>query len=271
MAATEKFGDDKDRVIVQSNGQRRLPLRRPGLLPRQARARLRPLLHPARRRPPRLRRPDDGDVRGVRRRARREPRDPDRPDGQPAPRRRAGADVASAPAPSSPSTTSSRRSASTPRATRWPATRSDSTIDIDLDLWAKATSDNPVYYVQYAHARVASILRNAADLGSRRRRRRSTPSLLDPREGGRAAARPRRVPARGRRPRPSCASRTGWPATSRTPPAPTTGSTTTAGCCRWATRSRPTCTAARLLLVAATRTVLANGLGLLGVSAPERM
>ncbi len=42
---------------------------------------------------------------------------------------------------------------------------SDTTIDIDLELWAKQTSDNPVFYVQYAHARLASILRNAADLG----------------------------------------------------------------------------------------------------------
>src|SRR3954470_14290242 len=41
----------------------------------------------------------------------------------------------------------------------------ETNLDIDLDLWAKATSDNPVYYVQYAHARVSSILRNAADLG----------------------------------------------------------------------------------------------------------
>ena len=44
----------------------RLHLRRPRLLPRQARARLRPLPDHARRRPPRLRRPDDGDVRRVR-------------------------------------------------------------------------------------------------------------------------------------------------------------------------------------------------------------
>ena len=43
-------------------------VRGPGLLPRQARARLRPLLHHARRRPPRLRRPDDGDVCSLRRR-----------------------------------------------------------------------------------------------------------------------------------------------------------------------------------------------------------
>src|SRR5690606_27372543 len=42
---------------------------------------------------------------------------------------------------------------------------SDSNIDLDLDLWAKAGNDNPVYYVQYAHARVASLLRNGADLG----------------------------------------------------------------------------------------------------------
>src|SRR5690606_27388644 len=42
---------------------------------------------------------------------------------------------------------------------------SDSNIDLDLDLWARATNDNPVFTVQYAHARVSSLLRNAADLG----------------------------------------------------------------------------------------------------------
>ena len=41
----------------------------------------------------------------------------------------------------------------------------ETNLDIDIDLWTKATSDNPVFYVQYAHARVSSILRNAADLG----------------------------------------------------------------------------------------------------------
>lgn len=40
----------------------------------------------------------------------------------------------------------------------------DNTMDIDLALWASATSDNPVYYVQYAHARLASLARNAAEL-----------------------------------------------------------------------------------------------------------
>ncbi|MEV6602861.1 arginine--tRNA ligase [Kutzneria sp. NPDC051319] len=40
----------------------------------------------------------------------------------------------------------------------------DSAVDIDLDLLRKTTAENPVYYVQYAHARVCSVLRNAADL-----------------------------------------------------------------------------------------------------------
>jgi arginyl-tRNA synthetase len=37
----------------------------------------------------------------------------------------------------------------------------DQTIEIDIDLAAERTQKNPVYYVQYAHARIASILRNA--------------------------------------------------------------------------------------------------------------
>ena len=41
----------------------------------------------------------------------------------------------------------------------------DSPIDIDLELWSSASSENPVYYVQYAHARLCALARNAADLG----------------------------------------------------------------------------------------------------------
>jgi len=37
----------------------------------------------------------------------------------------------------------------------------DTTIDLDLDLARERSQENPVYYVQYAHARIASILRNA--------------------------------------------------------------------------------------------------------------
>jgi arginyl-tRNA synthetase len=37
----------------------------------------------------------------------------------------------------------------------------DTTVDLDIDLARRESSDNPVYYVQYAHARIASILRKA--------------------------------------------------------------------------------------------------------------
>ncbi|WP_210578897.1 arginine--tRNA ligase [Actinomyces succiniciruminis] len=41
----------------------------------------------------------------------------------------------------------------------------DSMIDIDLNLLASTSNDNPVYYVQYAHARICSVARNAAERG----------------------------------------------------------------------------------------------------------
>jgi len=42
----------------------------------------------------------------------------------------------------------------------------ETTVDIDLDLARKESPDNPVYYVQYAHARIASILRKARAEGA---------------------------------------------------------------------------------------------------------
>ena len=39
----------------------------------------------------------------------------------------------------------------------------DTTLDLDLDLARERSQENPVYYVQYAHARIASILRNAGE------------------------------------------------------------------------------------------------------------
>ncbi|MBU4335631.1 MAG: arginine--tRNA ligase, partial [Actinobacteria bacterium] len=41
----------------------------------------------------------------------------------------------------------------------------DTSIDLDLDLLAKATNENPVFYVQYAHARTVNVARNAAAAG----------------------------------------------------------------------------------------------------------
>ena len=144
----------------------------------------------------------------------------------------------------------------------------DSTIDLDLDLWTRNTSDNPVYYVQYAHARVSSLLRNAADLGLDRGE--LHPELLDhDREGA-------LLGALGEFPRVVATA-----AELREPHRVARYLEELAGtyhrfydACRVLPRGdeEPTDThRARLWLVEATRVVLANGLRLLGVSAPERM
>ena len=145
---------------------------------------------------------------------------------------------------------------------------SDSTIDIDLDLWAKASSENPVYYVQYAHARVSSLLRNAADLGITVDGA-DTTLLVHEKEGEllRALAEFPRVVAAA--------------ATLREPHRVARYLEDTAASyhrfydnCRvlpMGDEEPGELHKARLLLVAATRTVIGNGLGLLGVSAPERM
>ncbi len=46
--------------------------------------------------------------------------------------------------------------------------RHDTSLEFDLDLAKKQSLDNPVYYVQYGHARCAAILRRAAELGAAR-------------------------------------------------------------------------------------------------------
>ncbi len=56
----------------------------------------------------------------------------------------------------------------------------ETTVDIDLALARKQASDNPVYYVQYAHARIASILRKAGEEGG------EVPERARPRAGARS-------------------------------------------------------------------------------------
>ena len=90
-------------------------------------------------------------------------------------------------------------------AARWFfASRSATTgIDFDIELAKKQSSENPVYYVQYAHARIASILRKAAEAGlappaaSRVR----SPARPRPRWRGRSSVSPRssRTPSPPRR------------------------------------------------------------------------
>ncbi|NCO34024.1 MAG: arginine--tRNA ligase [Armatimonadetes bacterium CG2_30_59_28] len=55
----------------------------------------------------------------------------------------------------------------------------DSHLDFDLDLARKESQENPVYYVQYAHARICSILRDAEDTASERSLAAADLSLLN--------------------------------------------------------------------------------------------
>ncbi len=146
----------------------------------------------------------------------------------------------------------------------------DSPLTLDVAEMTSKSNDNPVYYVQYAHARLASILRNAADLGVM-----VVADILDPsqlateREGEllRALAEYPRVVARA--------------AELREPHRVSRYLEDTASTfhkfydtCRVLPQGDEETTdlhRARLVLVAATRQVLANGLALLGVLAPERM
>jgi arginyl-tRNA synthetase len=74
--------------------------------------------------------------------------------------------------------------------------KSDQHLDFDLDLAKSQSNDNPVYYIQYAHARVCSLLAlwGGEPAGARRRRPSSARKPLRTGPGGQAG----RIP-RGRR------------------------------------------------------------------------
>ena len=145
----------------------------------------------------------------------------------------------------------------------------DSSINIDLDLLVRRTNENPVHYVQYAHARIAGVTRTAVEAGVRRADA-FDPGLLD--HGTEAVLLaalgefPRVVAQAGELREPHRVARyleelaghvhTWYDACRVTPRAdePVTDAHRT-----------------RLWLAEAARTVVANGLALLGVGAPERM
>jgi arginyl-tRNA synthetase len=145
----------------------------------------------------------------------------------------------------------------------------DASIDIDLDLWTRASNDNPVYYVQYAHARLSSILRNAADLGVEWGTGFDPALLSHEREGDllRALAEyPRVVAAAAQLREPHRVARYLEDTASRFHKF--------YDVCRVLPQGDEAVTdlhRTRLVLVAATRIVFEGGLDLLGVSAPERM
>jgi len=146
----------------------------------------------------------------------------------------------------------------------------DSPLDIDLDTWARRTNDNPVFYVQYAHARLASLARNAAELGIA-----FDPPTVDlgPLEHDREGELIRAI---GEYPRVVASA-----AALREPHRVARYLEELAGsyhrfydACRVLPLGDEEPTdlhRARLALCGATRQVLANGLGLLGVTAPDRM
>ncbi len=146
------------------------------------------------------------------------------------------------------------------------ASRSVNTgIDFDIELAKRQSNENPVYYVQYAHARIASIVRKAADAG------------LTPAAGvaGLLGGAPEAALAR---------------AVVRFPEVieDAVAAEETQGITAYATElattfhafyrdarvvdpEAPERSSARLALAVATRITLANALGLLGISAPESM
>ncbi len=145
----------------------------------------------------------------------------------------------------------------------------EQSIDVDLDAWARRTNDNPVYYVQYAHARLSSLQRNAAELGIVRADDADLTLLAHEREVDLLAA-------LGEFPRVVASA-----AELRAPHRVAHYLEALAGTyhrfydsCRvlpMGDEAATPTTHARLWLCEATRVVLANGLRLLGVSAPERM
>ena len=146
----------------------------------------------------------------------------------------------------------------------------DSPLTLDVAEMTRKSNDNPVYYVQYVHARTSSILRGADDLSIAHGLDVFDPSLLaHEREGDllRALAEyPRVVERAAELQEPHRVARY----------LEDTASTFHKfyDACRVLPQGDEDATdlhRARLVLVDATRQVVANGLGLLGVSAPERM
>jgi arginyl-tRNA synthetase len=146
----------------------------------------------------------------------------------------------------------------------------DTPMVMDIDVLKRNTNENPVYYVQYAHARIAAVLRNAAELGAPMELKDFDPTqLTHDHENELLAALaefPRVIESA---------------AELREPHRVARYLEELAGTyhgfyndCRVLPMGEEKLTAihtARLLLCTATKQVLKNGLDLLGVSAPERM
>ncbi len=143
----------------------------------------------------------------------------------------------------------------------------DSPLDFDLELAKQQSSENPVYYVQYAHARISSILRNANEEGVQIPMATAADLSLITHESEIELIKKLAE----------------WPALIERaavhfePHRLTSYATELAALfhafyrdCR-VLGEAPELTAARLVLVQSAQIVLANALGMLGVNAPDRM
>jgi len=142
----------------------------------------------------------------------------------------------------------------------------DVSMDFDLDLAVEQSDRNPVYYVQYAHTRIAGVLRKAEELGIATDAAGDPALLTHPSELAllrKMLALPELVAL----------------AAANLAPHHLTGYATELASlfhafyrdCRVVDPDAPELTAARLMLVRAAKTVLARVLALLGVAAPEKM
>jgi arginyl-tRNA synthetase len=140
-----------------------------------------------------------------------------------------------------------------------------SAIDFDIELAKKQSAENPVYYVQYAHARVASILRKATEAG--------LAPAADVRGG--LAGRPEGALARVIARLPEVVEDAVWAEETHGVTAYATELATQFHAfyrdAKVVDPDEPDRSASRLALAAAAKTTLANALGLLGISAPESM
>jgi arginyl-tRNA synthetase len=142
----------------------------------------------------------------------------------------------------------------------------DSTVDFDLDLAVEQSDKNPVFYVQYAHARIASMLRRASDMG------------FDPEMPGAVSLLTHPSELNLIRKMLELNDVVALAAAQLAPHHLTFYAKELASTfhsfyrdCRVVDQENPELTQARLGLSRAARLVLARALGLLGVSTPERM
>jgi arginyl-tRNA synthetase len=145
----------------------------------------------------------------------------------------------------------------------------ETTVDIDLALARKQASDNPVYYVQYAHARIASILRKATEEGG------TVPDALDPGERSEPLAASEKALVKRLLEFPNEVRES---AGRRAPHRICAYSTAVAADfhafyrdCQVVGAEGTGVEASRLALCLAAKRTIAGALGLLGISAPERM